>query len=162
MLLFPFCIINLYQNQNLLNHSDFSDLISTDSQQIKHIIICKTNSLILFFILFQIQVNSIQLSGSSVSSVEREDRLELQEHACSANGPRINTKGKRLLPSISMTSEKSLLRAHTWGQEWYHQAKTFSFFFFSKHFQINLQLKNIFSLQWNYRQALRKKHTSHK
>lgn len=46
------------------------------------------------FLLFQIQVNTIQLSGSSVSSVESEERLQVQEHACSANGPRVNTKGK--------------------------------------------------------------------
>lgn len=56
------------------------------------------------------------------------------------------------------------------GQERYHHHRAKknkkTFFFLSspfKHFQINLQLKNIFSLhQWNYCQAFTKKQTSHK
>lgn len=125
---------------------DFTDLISPDRQQITHTTICNRNSLLfclVFFILFQIQVNSIQLSGSSVSSVESEDRLQLQEHACSANGPWISTKGK---------GHCCLLAWHQINRSWEftrgggarmispEKRKKNKLNFF-KHFQIHLQLK---------------------
>lgn len=83
--------------------------IHPKSTKTKVMFICKTISFP-FLYLFQIQINSRHLSGSSVRSVERTSCKS--KSALAQQTARFSTKMKRSPSSVNVTSDKSPFQTH--------------------------------------------------